>query len=620
MKSNENDLTHDSSNDLTRNNTPDSPVDESRRAFFKATGATLVAAPAILTSRKSEAQAVALPPSPATTPWLVELPKAIEPLQQTDLLTDPYRIPQGPANTAYDECGRNQHQRWAEFFNGPQAQYGEADLYELRVQEISDHVFHPQYPPQLVWNYVGEHANGDPYPNPVIHARYGKPVILRLYNELPEDHTGFGTPEVSLHLHNLHTPSESDGFPGDYFSETKAGPTISGPGKFKDQFYPNVYAGYDDFPKDPVTNPVGGDKREALGTLWYHDHCLDFTAANATRGMAGFYLIYDELDSGNENDPNPAALRLPSHPYDYPLAFQDKRFDAAGIQIFDQLDPEGTFGDKITVNGKIEPVLRVARRKYRLRLLNAGPSRFYQFHLVNGANTQQTFTYIANDGNLLPAPLLNRTNVRLGVAERGDIVVDFSRYPVGTQLYLVNRLVQDDTRGPRGVQAPGTRVLKFIVEALPAGEVDNSRVPTSLRPIRRPTAAEIAAAPVRNWVFARKNGLWTINDRLVNVNSAAAHIAPGSFEVWNLDNPSGGWSHPVHIHFEEGHILKRFVNGVQVAVPAHEKGRKDVYVLGPNERIQLFIRFRDFPGKYVMHCHNMIHEDHAMMVRWDIVD
>lgn len=121
-------------------------------------------------------------------------------------------------------------------------------------------------------------------------------------------------------------------------------------------------------------------------------------------------------------------------------------------------------------------------------------------------------------------------------------------------------------------------------------------------------------------MFARKNGLWTINDRLVNVNSAAAHIAPGSFEVWNLDNPSGGWSHPVHIHFEEGHILKRFRNGVEVAVPAHEKGRKDVYTLGPSERMQIFIRFRDFPGKYVMHCHNMIHEDHAMMVRWDIVD
>ena len=113
---------------------------------------------------------------------------------------------------------------------------------------------------------------------------------------------------------------------------------------------------------------------------------------------------------------------------------------------------------------------------------------------------------------------------------------------------------------------------------------------------------------------------WTINSKLVNVNSAGAHIEKEGMEIWDIDNPNGGWSHPVHIHFEEGHILQRFRNGVAVAVPPHEKGRKDVYVLGPNERIRLFLRFRDFPGKYVMHCHNMIHEDHAMMVRWDIVE
>lgn len=605
MKDNENDSTENSM---------------SRRAFFKATGATILAAPAIFTSRKSAAQVIepVLPPSPPTTPWRDELPEVIEPLQQSDLFGDLDRIPQGAANTAYDECGRNEHQRWDEFFAEPELHPDEADCYELRVKAITDHVFHPDYPPQLVWNYVGLKENGDPYPNPTLFARYGRPVMVRLHNELPQDHSGFGSPEISMHLHNLHTPSESDGFPGDYFSAIKSGPTMGGPGEFKDHFYPNIYAGFDEFPKGPG-NPVGGDKREALGTLWYHDHTLDFTAANAGRGMAGFYLLYDELDSGDERDINPKALRLPSHPYDYPLVFQDKRFDASGIHIFDQLDPEGTLGDKVTVNGKIEPFLRVARRKYRLRLLNAGPDRFYQFHLVNAANQVQTFTYIANDGNLLPKPLLNRKNVRLGVAERGDIVVDFSLYPLGTALYLVNRLQQDSTRGPDGVKAPGIRVLKFIVDHEPA-EPDVSQVPSVLRPIRRPKAAEIAAAPIRKWVFARKNGMWTINDKVVNATSAGAHIAKGSMEIWEIENPSGGWSHPVHIHFEEGHILKRFRSGAEVPVPAYERGRKDVYVLGPNEAIRLFIRFRDFSGKYVMHCHNMIHEDHAMMVRWDIED
>jgi len=592
----------------------------SRRAFFKATGATILAAPAVFTSRKSAAQVVepVLPPSPPTTPWLEELPEVIKPLQQADLFEDPDRIPQGAANVAFDECGRNQHQRWGEFFTGPVLEPDEADTYELRVKAITDHVFHPDYPPQLVWNYVGPKENGDPQYNPTIFARYGRPVIVRLHNELPQEHSGFGTPEISLHLHNLHMPSESDGFPGDYFSAIKSGPTLGGPGKFKDHFYPNVYAGFDEFPKGP-DNPVGGDIREALGTLWYHDHCLDFTAANASRGMAGFYLLYDELDSGDERDPNPKALRLPSHPYDYPLVFQDKRFDVDGIHLFDQFDPEGTLGDKVTVNGKIEPVLRVARRKYRLRLLNAGPSRFYQFYLVNEANQVQTFTYIANDGNLLPKPLLGLKNVRLGVAERGDIVVDFSLYPIGTELYLVNRLQQDSTRGPAGVKAPGTRVLKLIVDHEP-DEPDFSRVPSVLRPIRRPTAAEIAAAPIRKWVFARKNGMWTINNKFMNATSAGAHIAKGSMEIWEIDNPSGSWSHPVHIHFEEGQILKRFKGGVEVPVPARQKGRKDVYVLGPSEGIRLFIRFRDFSGKYVMHCHNTIHEDHAMMVRWDIED
>ena len=183
-------------------------------------------------------------------------------------------------------------------------------------------------------------------------------------------------------------------------------------------------------------------RAKRLGTLWYHDHTLDFTSPNVYRGMAGFYLIFDDLDSGNENDPNPHALRLPSYPYDYPLILQDKRFDAQRALAFDQFTPEGVPGDKVAVNGKIEPVLHVARRKYRLRFLNGGPTRFYELYLANAGDTASyTFTYIANDGNLLPAPLLNQFKVRLGVAERADIVVDFARFPLGTELYLVNRLL-----------------------------------------------------------------------------------------------------------------------------------------------------------------------------------
>jgi FtsP/CotA-like multicopper oxidase with cupredoxin domain len=88
----------------------------------------------------------------------------------------------------------------------------------------------------------------------------------------------------------------------------------------------------------------------------------------------------------------------------------------------------------------------------------------------------------------------------------------------------------------------------------------------------------------------------------------------GAREVWVLRS-KGNWSHPIHIHFEEGRILSR--NGKPP--PVHERGRKDVYVIGPGEELRVYIQFRDYTGKYMMHCHNLIHEDHAMMVRWDVV-
>jgi hypothetical protein len=99
-------------------------------------------------------------------------------------------------------------------------------------------------------------------------------MICRIHNKLPQNHVGFGTPEISTHLHNLHCGSESDGFPGDYYCPTKHGPTLSANGEFKDHLYSNVKAGFE------ARQDLVGDPTEALGTLFYHDHTLDFTAPN----------------------------------------------------------------------------------------------------------------------------------------------------------------------------------------------------------------------------------------------------------------------------------------------------------------------------------------------------
>ena len=111
------------------------------------------------------------------------------------------------------------------------------------------------------------------------------------------------------------------------------------------------------------------------------------------------------------------------------------------------------------------------------------------------------------------------------------------------------------------------------------------------------------------------NNLSTVNGKTFDVDNAVARPKRGTAEIWVLKG-KGDWHHPVHIHFEEGQILSR--NG-QPPAP-HEAGRKDVYVLEPNDEVRVFLRFREFLGKYMMHCHNLTHEDHAMMIRWDIVE
>jgi hypothetical protein len=407
-----------------------------------------MAVPLMLTVRKSTAQTIrpVLLLSPPTTPWQEVLPNEITPLQVVRSLNpSPTEAPHLNAG----ECGRASHQRFSELTG---LGSGTPTLYEMTSKENTYWVFNPAYPPQPIWGFAGN------TPGPTIFARYGQPSSCHIHNQPPYDHVGFGTPEITTHLHNLHTPSESDGFPGDYYGPhpDQKVPTLSESEEFLDHFYHNILAGYDEFHGTPGFHI--GDPHEALGTLWYHDYTVDFTSANVYRGMAEFYLIFDDLDSGNEHDPNPSALRLPIHPYDYPLIFQDKRFGANKIQYFDEFTRKGVPGDKVAVNGKLQPVLRVARRKYRLRLLNGGLTRFYEFYLVNAWGTASyTFTYIANDDNLLPTPLTNQFKVRIRVAERADIVVDFGRFPLGTELYLVNRLEQPDNRGPTKVQAPGAR-------------------------------------------------------------------------------------------------------------------------------------------------------------------
>ena len=126
----------------------------------------------------------------------------------------------------------------------------------------------------------------------------------------------------------------------------------------------------------------------------------------------------------------------------------------------------------------------------------------------------------------------------------------------------------------------------------------------------------------REFEFTRGNGAWSVNGEFYDEHIVSANPAQEDSEVWVIKNGGGGWAHPIHHHFVEGRVLTRdgvaVTPGVQIDGTINY-GRKDVYTVGDNKEAEVFIRFRDMKGRYVMHCHNVVHEDHGMMVRFDIV-
>jgi FtsP/CotA-like multicopper oxidase with cupredoxin domain len=555
--------------------------------------------------------------------------------------------------------------------SGNNVQFPPKRYYVLNVRQ-GTHVFHPDPPydkGSIIWGYDGE------YPGPTFVSKYGTPILVRIINGLYFDESanpttpghqipgGFGDPRISTHLHNGHTASESDGNPADIY------PPIRPPDYlpqypetiqnliFRDHHYAMFRAGIDPrVPDDmPAPNNHDGDRTETLCTLWYHDHSMDHTSENVYKGLVGFHLFFDEIDSGDENDARPGALRLPSGEFDIPLLFQDKRFDSDGQLFLPKLDSDppptlGLLGDRFTVNGQIQPKVTVLRRKYRFRLLDAGPSRFYQFFLTKDGK-DEAFVQIGNDESLFEQPydIPLHDGVRVAVAERADVVIDFGRFKKGEKLFFVNRLVmQDEGTGPaldHGKfkvlpEGEGDRILCFEVGDDAA---DSPPIPAKLRV--NPNLPEFTKGSSedlkkllnhRRFEFGFDGSMWKINDRPFDSSPAGPinkefqigslitprSILPGdekSFhdgEVWTIKNaPGSTWAHPVHIHLEEFRILYR--NGKPP--PPYEQTKKDVLILGPNEEVQIFLRFRDFYGKYPIHCHNVLHEDHKMMLRFDAV-
>jgi len=294
------------------------------------------------------------------------------------------------------------------------------------------------------------------------------------------------------------------------------------------------------------------------------------------------------------------------------MVFADKVFDPrTGQLFFDLFNLDGILGDKDTVNGVIQPYLEVKRRKYRFRFLVGGPSRVYEFFLSNG----QYFFQLSSDGNLLPRPL-SRRSMRLQVAERVDVIVDFSKAKLGEKIYLQNRLEMTDGRAPTGKIIAPTNLVEFRVVG--DAVTDDSRVPVTLLDL---PSRNVPIAKNRTWKFDRSGGAWSVNGRFFDPDVFSAVIKQNAAEIWTFES-GGGWVHPGHAHMEEVQIIDR--DGKPP--PAWEIGRKDMVGVGDSvfgtdnsSKARIFIQFRDWLGNYPMHCHNTVHEDHGMMILYNVV-
>src|ERR1700676_5057217 len=218
----------------------------------------------------------------------------------------------------------------------------QGDHYEIEARESTAAILPGKEPTIRGYNGI--------FPGPTIKATRGRATHIRFTNKLL-------TPVVT-HLHGGHTPSDSDGWP-------------------MDAILPARHA----VPATPVQTAHAGDGGQIAGasaskyehnytyphdrraaTLWYDDHTMGATGQNVYMGLAGFYLVEDEDE---------CSLPLPRGRYDIPLMLCARQFNNDGSFRYNPHGHAGADGDIILVNGAPWPALRVERRRYRFRILNA---------------------------------------------------------------------------------------------------------------------------------------------------------------------------------------------------------------------------------------------------------
>jgi spore coat protein A len=438
---------------------------------------------------------------------------------------------------------------------------------------------------------------GGSFPGPTVRRRAGQRTKVTFHHELPAS-----AGELTVHLHGGHNRTQFDGQPGgltkrqpiSYYCQVPRGlsPRQSGndlliePGESKTYVY----------------DLIEGGRPERAAFQFYHDHRLDRTARHSWKGLAGMWIVDDDLD---------ASLPLPSGDRDLPLMIADRSFDRHNqlTDPFTNLRPpaDGIFGESVLVNGVYMPHHHVSPRRYRLRVLNASAFRSYNLRLSNGAPMVQ----IATESGLMPAPV-RRREILIGPAERVEVIVDFSAF-AGESVELRSSR-RHSGRNPDGARTYGGALMQFRVgrERLP----DRTGVPRRLRPLPEWTK-KARRKPDHRWVISI-GGLfkttWRLNGRTFNPAYADAFPVLGTTQTWEIFNRTRV-AHVMHIHHTDWYLLER--NGERP--PPWEDCLKESFFVYPGEKILLAGHFSDYTGKFVVHCHMLDHEDHGLMGQFEVV-
>jgi suppressor of ftsI/bilirubin oxidase len=453
---------------------------------------------------------------------------------------------------------------------------------------------------------VTARVGGREYIDPTLVVQRGTALRIALRNTLAE-------PTI-LHWHGLTIDTANDG----------NGETLVAPGSAFDYAF---------------------TLRNRAGLYWYHPHPHGETAAQAYRGMFGLLAVEDDEEVALRK-----ALQIVPGETEIPLVLHDRRSGAPDRYTASPGDlMHGWYGDEPLVNFTARPYLDVAQTRYRLRVLNASNARIYRLGLRSDRGNALPFSLIGTDGGLLEAPRAV-DEVFIAPAERVDLLVDFSTIAVGGFALFESRAFDPmhaelapakQGTGGEAMQHDHSHQHAAEDQSSPTSASDgapfaflrfNVRRRGSAAPpplpsrLSEPAALAAATGDERPLRLGFAKGRWRINDRVYDMEATPIVVARDAVETWLIRNYHTSMPHAMHLHGFQFRVLERETSPDQLAPLvvdargrlATDLGWKDTVLVWPGESVRIRIDFRHpFAGDqiYLVHCHNLEHEDGGMMLR-----